>query len=77
MNSSASERRGRLATVAPRDMEALLAENGIERSDARSRPVPGLDAKRYARAGERLRRAGRVVHVLCDVREDDTIRGWR
>jgi len=79
VHSGESRRRGRLYTVAPLELNAMLAENHLSGKDL---PGLGFDLKdlnenRATGVGDRLRARGRVALVLCDVEESDGIKGWK
>jgi serine protease Do len=79
VHSSSWPRRGRLYTVAPISMNALLTDNNLteDQLPGLGYELEGLNENRYVRVGERLRVRGRVALVLCDVTEHDAIKGWR
>jgi S1-C subfamily serine protease len=79
VHKGGSRRRGRLITVAPINLNAMLANNRLstEELPGVGFELEGLDEKRATDIGDRLRARGRVALVLCDVSESDGIKGWR
>ena len=78
VNSAASLRRGRLSTVAPVNLNAMLAGDAKapDASLGDGRDVGRVDAKSFFEVGERLRRGGRIARVLCDVAAAEGIEKW-
>jgi len=61
-----SVRRGRSFTAAPESIRELLARAGVQAS--RTSPVPPLDARGFAKTGERLRGELVVAKAVCIIR---------